>query len=544
MNFFKSQLVQGIFNYTLVSVAMILYTWYFLRRNIFPISGCAPGLVYAAGIAIASCTFFGVFDYDWVPCELTAWLAEISLHACILLYTQRAWILLFRFEITENLCLLDQLRRTGASTKKLKKTEGWYLRNRHRIQLAHLIVWFAIDSTLMIILFGITTIYDPKSWHRSCSYSDLSVLTLNVSQYLVALRGLGIMVLAWKLRSKGWDNFMFKNELKWIGIVILAYAVVTEIAALAYPSFPWNIWTGWVAIVATWWPAVLRPLYESYEEEKRNQIPQMDLQNLRSILNRNIGFQSFLEFLTTEFSTENLLCWRDLSEWAEMATASESSSKEKEQNLRTRSISSKVKLYYRAKEISDQYIDEEKATSLINISSTLRSQALSLLESVGLKLSSFEDTSLHAHDIERTDSPSTKSIEFKGISASVSEEVLSIQPNNDFEALIDNYRLLQKSLYDLMNNDSFLRYRRSEFYNQLEKDSKTPSYHSKTFDYLGSEGMENPDTQPVLNNSSPRTEHSRTEHSRTEHSRASSHNENDILLNDVTIELTNEFDVQ
>jgi len=124
---------------------------------------------------------------------------------------------------------------------------------------------------------------------------------------------------------------------------------------------------------------------------------------------------------------------------------------------------------------------------MVNISGPLRIQVRDALESVGSKLSSFgsPERTLSNDNIsitERCESPGTpKSMDFPLV-LSVSDSNLSVLPQPQpqpidaaFEALIEAFRLVQKALYDLMNNDSFPRYKESEFCNKLEHWTKTPS---------------------------------------------------------------------
>jgi hypothetical protein len=279
--------------------------------------------MFTAGMVLSINTFFYAMDYDWVPCQVTAWVYTMTINACIILYTQRAWILLFRFEITENLCVLNQMKRSGCSAEEMAAKEGWFLRNRDRIRPPSLFLWLLIDYGLQIAFLSTATVLDPASNQRSCNARDNTVKTLYYTSLLMAPRAILLIILAWKLRSKGMDNFMFKTELKYIGLIVLTNALASPLLNAIYSPVNWDFWTGWIATIATFWPSVLKPVKCSYDEERRHntELP-MDLSNLRTILKLDVGFKSFLDFLTTEFSTENLLCWRELDEWLTQAEAS------------------------------------------------------------------------------------------------------------------------------------------------------------------------------------------------------------------------------
>jgi len=142
---------------------------------------------------------------------------------------------------------------------------------------------------------------------------------------------------------------------------------------------------------------------------------------------------------------------------------------------------------------------------MVNISGPLRIQVRDALEGVGSKLTSFGSPERTISNdnmsiTERCESPGTpKSMDFPLV-LSVSDSNLSVLPQPQpqpidaaFEALIEAFRLVQKALYDLMNNDSFPRYKESEFYNKLEHWTKTPSKKetpppSKDKEHKGSKG--------------------------------------------------------
>jgi len=464
-NFLTNQVVQCTFNYTNVVLIFVLFTWFFLRRKIFPISGRAPILMYAVGIFLGLSELNESLPNNSIPCDFTAWIGVLTVNSCVILYTQRAWILLFRFEITENLYLLNQMKQSGLKQEEIKKNENWFLRNRHRMRSSQLILWLCIDYICQIIFLTLTTIFDPSKKY-SCLSSDSSVLSIYYNNYMLGCRGILVIILAWKLRSKGYDNLLFKSELKWIGCLQILNFLVPTILRLVYPSIPWVFWARMISTIAIFWPGILRPLKLSYEEEnRRKNSSEINLNNLRSILNQEIGFKSFLDFLATEFSTENLLCWRDVNEWVEMVTicfkendSKNSSTQTEEKNhtlpSRTSMTSSKIKLYHRAIEIYEQYIDEINATSQINVPPEIRSQIRSELELVGVKLTSLSTPTdppsspeiiiRPEHTERRSTTPEPLSPE--PLSTTQSSELLPFLQSNDtlFEDLVQSYVGLEK----------------------------------------------------------------------------------------------------
>jgi len=248
-----------------------------------------------------------------------------------------------------------------------------------------------------------------------------------------------------------------------------------------------------VAIFLTLIPSVIIPLKASYtEESKLKEIGAIDLTNLREIIKNDIGFKSFLDFLTTEFSTENLLCWRELSEWLaaskQVLKSDLISSGEKTTLVQNPSNSqnsspvlSKVQLYCRAQEIWRNYIDEKDAPYMVNVSSALREQTHLALETLGTKLTSFSSTTIFSETPEN----STRDL-LAGTPSNVcllrsSETDSSPHDDTSFEALHQAYEAVEVALYDLMNSDSFQRYKLSEFFVQLGSKGS----HSKNRPSLG-----------------------------------------------------------
>jgi len=137
--------------------------------------------------------------------------------------------------------------------------------------------------------------------------------------------------------------------------------------------------------------------------------------------------------------------------------------------------SSKIRLYHRAIEIYQQYIDEMNATSQINVPAEIRSQIRSELELVGVKLTSLStptDPPSSPEIIIRPEHTERWSTTPEPLSTTKSSsELLPFLQSNDtlFEDLVQSYVGLEKNLYSLMNEDSFIRYKESKFYSQFEK---------------------------------------------------------------------------
>jgi len=304
-----------------------------------------------------------------------------------------------------------------------------------------------------------------------------------------------IIILAYKLRSKGSENFGFKSELKWVGLLTLL-SVLIPVALAPIGSEHWGYWGGWVSAVLITLPSVLSPLRQSYKEEARSKVQEINLDNLRSILKSEQGFKTFLNFVTTEFSTENLFCWRELDEWIKRANDMIANEKDPKffPNKDVQPIT-KITLYHQAREIYTHYMDEERATSLVNISSKLRQQIFHAIDVVGSNLSSFSDRKVTSL------SPSISETSLEDSSPPASPTPVTDLP---FDNLVETLKSIEKSLYDLMNHDSFLRFKNSKMFADLEAKTHTPPpqpyslIESKVTIELGSNSYHAPPSPPDL----------------------------------------------
>jgi len=126
---------------------------------------------------------------------------------------------------------------------------------------------------------------------------------------------------------------------------------------------------------------------------------------------------------------------------------------------------------------------------LVNIASSLREGLQTALENVGTKLSSFSGVSVDSLSANSTTNESLSDIPEPASPTSNKETefIIPAQSNNikptsngpqsqtldkAFDALVENFRSLERSLFELMNHDSFLRYKDSQFFIKLESESR------------------------------------------------------------------------
>jgi len=151
---------------------------------------------------------------------------------------------------------------------------------------------------------------------------------------------------------------------------------------------------------------------------------------------------------------------------------------------------SKGELLRRAQEIYENYVDPRTAQYLVNIAATLRHQIRKALEGAGEKLSSFgatpvsssstlETISVTVSDLTDPSPHSQEMVNFLlpngGPHVSPPDSPVNHSPpaaDAAFETLAEAMKAVEKALFDLMNNDSYLRYRDSQYFMKLEAESK------------------------------------------------------------------------
>jgi hypothetical protein len=221
-------------------------------------------------------------------------------------------------------------------------------------------VWIIADYTIQTIyLLYATFAVDPAIRQPgNCELfpSSLNVFTWNT--YLFGPRAIIVAWLAWRLKSKAADAFRMKTELKLVGAVVVLDIFIVVIVAKAAPELSnthhLQFWIGIVAAFASIPFGFIVPVYDFYRfRAEQLAIAQNNLTHLSGVLASDIGFRALLDFLTTEFSTENLFCWRDAHEFIKSYKSAASGGEG------LQSPTTAVEAYGRAKEIYDTYVDPD-----------------------------------------------------------------------------------------------------------------------------------------------------------------------------------------
>jgi len=215
-----------------------------------------------------------------------------------------------------------------------------------------------------------------------------------------------------------------------------------------------------------------------------------DFSQLQNLLTSEQGFNSFLAFLTKEFSTENLLCWRDLHEWNILAEtllsaqASPPSTPSINSRGPLRNTLSKADLLKRALGLFADYFDPSGAPYSVNISATDRQHIDAAVSAFSEKISTFSaytptsaSHSFYLQPTSTTVSTNSEPCELDG------------KKDEEFTALFEALKAAEHSLFELMNSDSFLRFKTTEAYQELKNKLELTSKLDYTTGYSNIESL-------------------------------------------------------
>jgi len=216
--------------------------------------------------------------------------------------------LLFAYEITTNMRVHNQ--------EKLQVwKENWYSKHRW-IVLPRTIIRFLCIQTMIYCLFSLIVIgIDPnghslEACHRTSLIQEIFWNWVLVNE---ALAIVFIGIVGFKLRGKNADAFSIKLEVT----VCFYTAGVSFLTYLILINFPFPATLTSVPILVVLHCGMLTltvmPYYLSRKEKRMQfQITESKasfMPQLIEVLTNPEGFQAFLRYLETEFSSENLLFW-------------------------------------------------------------------------------------------------------------------------------------------------------------------------------------------------------------------------------------------
>jgi hypothetical protein len=249
----------------------------------------------------------------------------------------------------------------------------------------------------------------------------------------VAIYVAAFLILAWGLR-KVVDGFKIKTELKVTGVVAICAVIPwlifnDQFQDINRKVFPFSTLSLLIAIMFAFIASTVWPLWRSIFKPPKiedTDIPE-NLENLASLIGTKEGFESFRKFLTAEFSVENLLFYADIEDFRKKIHDGAEIDFQKQETKR---------LF--AKYI---IVDSPFQVNLPN----------QIVQAIEAKITSIDKDGIFDPTPAANTDPKNRDSTGKPI---------------DHPTIFDE---AQRSIYNLMDSDSFPRYKASETYREFVK---------------------------------------------------------------------------
>jgi len=429
-------------------VGLILF-W--TRRKIQPITSRLPALVVGCDIVLIAFELLLCIQRifaDSYPCLLNLWSGFVGLLILFNTYMWRCWVLYFIFGVTQERLL------------GIKKGDSFFLKNRYAINNEFLVQAFGTLTVVLAWPCGVITAADRNLAGlrgNNCNRgTGDAVLAVYVAVYLAVF-----FTFAYKLRQVV-DGFKIKEELALTGFIAIACAIPwiafnNFAKQINNDVFPFSTFFLLLGVAAAFGLSTLWPLFLSYfAPPSMEEGDGGDLTTLTGLLNDKEGLTSFKQFLTKEFSVENILFYEEIEEYR-----TKKRNGQREQDL----IGESQKIY--AKYI---ITDSPFQVNLPdNITKDLEKQLKDIFSAAGQG--------------ESTETPLSTPSKRSVISTPTTPNPNPYNLNRDPPTIFDK---AQENIFKLMNTDSFPRYARTNEYLALQKRKDT---HSKKLDILSDEGV-------------------------------------------------------
>lgn len=289
-------------NLTLLALACGIFFHY---RRVFPIRG--RGSIAGLLSLTTALHVLGVLigTMRWCPCFL-----EGVLHMCTTVVASCACSLyalrvLFKFEIAQNLRLIAKL---GGVRLPTAKDVGWFLRHRRFVKPVFLAQLAAAHSVPLVLVAILYLFAEPAHLLETCARSKPGMdMMWWTSTIVTMLDAIFCLCCALKISNFKEDGMGYKSELL---VTFLSSSI--GILALILVSYlgPGPLRAGSIVtifiLMAQSGSAMIVPLAIAL---KPTLILDVNLLDLEDVLASSVGRPSFLAFLASEFSVENLLFW-------------------------------------------------------------------------------------------------------------------------------------------------------------------------------------------------------------------------------------------
>jgi len=439
-----------------VPIAVAGVVWFWLRRDIQPIKARSPELVVITDIilimyiVILSVQRFVADDY---PCMLNVWGSYIGTLVLLNAYLWRCWTLYFNFYQTQ-----AKLENKGLSSLPPLLRKKTYIRGEFSMK------FLGTLTCLLMLPCGLLVATNENLFGQIGQTCDKDSLDFLLAAYVIAYIAL-LIFFAFTLRAVV-DNFMIKTELKLTGIVgILAFvpwAVFNNFAkSINDDVFPFSTMFLTLAVMGALCLSTFMPLYRSLYQSPTLELDVIpgDYSTLNGLLRTREGLESFKQFLTKEFSVENIMFWVDVHEARAEVKGVLHSGEEK----------ARVALLANIKALYDKYIDSQSPFQVNlpdNIVKTLNQNFKAYTMSNGdMKLLVYRVMSIDIRRSSTTSVPDCKEL------TSEDDPVVTATPTIFDDA--------QRNIFKLMQTDSFPRYIRSDLYKKLVEEQNEKQHKAQ-----------------------------------------------------------------
>jgi hypothetical protein len=292
--------------------------WFYVRRDIQPIKARSPYLVLLCDAVLILYSFVSSVQRllgDSYPCYLNLWASYVGTLVLCNTYLIRCFHLFFKYFLTQ-----EKLNRS-LEIDKGGLDDSFFIRYRNwtnvsflaKIQIAFLLLLLipcaVLSYTNASELRGAGGDNCDKAWGND-------LLAAYAAGYILLFLAFG-----WNLRQVV-DGFMIKQELRFTAFIGVAVVIPWFIFNNVFQSvntsvFPFSTFVILVGIFFAMAASTGLPLYRSiYKPLALDDLHVAeDIATLKGLLSDPDGFNSFKNFLSHEFSVENILFWREVEDF-------------------------------------------------------------------------------------------------------------------------------------------------------------------------------------------------------------------------------------
>lgn len=354
MNVSSAGQVFGIF---WLVIAMPVYAFsvymFWRRREIQPIKARSPYLVLVCDIVLVVFVLVlclqRIFVDDY-PCLLNVWAAFIGTLVLCNTYLLRCWHLYFTYRVTQEKLKASKVIRTESSRDLFRsgptsdssesfakgdnhdsdsandKSQGSladpssFSKYQKYTRVSSLVKILGVVTLFLLIPCVIITNVKEELKNSSGDNCDKRVADIVLGVY-AGIYILCFAAFAFNLRQVV-DAFMIKEELRFTALVGVLAVLPWFLFNNAFRDvnvnvFPFSTLVLVLAVTFAMGASTFYPLYRSvYSPPPLDDLNvPADMATLRGLISDPDGFESFKEFLSKEFSVENILFWKEVEDF-------------------------------------------------------------------------------------------------------------------------------------------------------------------------------------------------------------------------------------